>query len=83
MIDREQIRLGERLRAQRTALGLTQEKAAERSGLHPGTLKRIEAGHVNLTIASLLALAVAYGVGLHELFTDDDAAKKRASKTPS
>jgi transcriptional regulator with XRE-family HTH domain len=52
--------LGERLRAQREHLGLSQEEAALACGVHWGMLSQIERGQRNITLHSLLRLA--YGL---------------------
>jgi DNA-binding XRE family transcriptional regulator len=64
----ERERLGERLRALRTERKLTQAEAAEAIGVHPVHVSRIEAGETNVTIGTLVALAIAYRVVLRELF---------------
>ena len=65
---REQRRLGVRVRALRHARGLTQEMAAERSGLSTVQLGRLERGQANVSLAALVALAMAFRVELRELF---------------
>jgi DNA-binding XRE family transcriptional regulator len=65
---RERRRLGKRLRAIRAERGLTQAKAAEAIGVHPVHVSRIETGDANVTIDTLVALAVAYRVELRDLF---------------
>ena len=74
-------RLGVRLREVRERLGLTQEAAAELSGLHAKHLGVIEGGKTNVTVASLVALAVAYRVPLAALFALRDARRTDAKKT--
>lgn len=77
VITREQRQLGERLRRLRQKAGLTQEEAAERIGIHPKHLGRIEGGTVNVTFATLTALAVAYQVKLVGLFDETALGDKR------
>jgi transcriptional regulator with XRE-family HTH domain len=75
---REQRKFGERVRSLREKAGLTQEQAAERIGIHPKHLGRIEGGTVNVTFGTLIALAVAYQVSAEDLFAESGrAAKKR------
>lgn len=69
-IKRENARLGRRLRELRQAVGLTQEAAAETSGVHAKHIQRVELGSANPTLATLVALADAYGVSLSELFAE-------------
>ena len=58
------------LRALRTARALTQESASEAIGIHPKHLQRIELGTGNATVATLVAIAVAYEVPLTSLFEE-------------
>jgi len=64
----EQRRLGARLRALREERVLTQEQAAEQIGLHSNHLQRLERGAANVTLATLLAVSLAYGVSIRSLF---------------
>ncbi|MEU3190630.1 helix-turn-helix transcriptional regulator [Streptomyces sp. NPDC006992] len=59
--------VGPRLRGFRTALGITLTELAERTGLTPSTLSRLERGHHRPTLEQLLPLARAYAVPLDEL----------------
>ena len=61
-------RLGLRIRALRDERALTQEKAAERAHLDPKHWQEIEAGRINVTVASLVGIARAFKVKLAELF---------------
>lgn len=65
-----QRRLGRHLRALRDELDLSQEAAAERIGIHPKHLQRIERGVGNATVATLVAIAKAYEVSLSTLFLE-------------
>jgi DNA-binding XRE family transcriptional regulator len=69
-IKREQQKLGLRLRALREKKGLMQEDAAEKMGVHAKHVSRMEMGDANVTIATLVAAAVAYGVPLKVLFEE-------------
>ena len=51
--------LRKRLLRMRKKLSLTQEAAAERIGIHEVTLREIECGRMNVTLATLVAIAVA------------------------
>ncbi|MFI5302797.1 MAG: helix-turn-helix domain-containing protein [Polyangiales bacterium] len=62
-------RLGQRLRRLRHAVGLTQQEAAERTGMHIVQVSNIETGKQNVTIGCLVALAKAYGVEMVDLFS--------------
>jgi DNA-binding XRE family transcriptional regulator len=61
-------RLGRRVRRLRNERGLTQEDAAGKASLDPKHFQEIEAGRVNVTVASLVGIAKALGVTLAELF---------------
>lgn len=59
--------LGTRLRAKRTAAGLSREKLAVRADLSVATLARIEGGDYRPRLASLEALAAALGTTAADL----------------
>ena len=65
--------LGHHLRKLRTERNLTQEAAAEQIGLHPIHLGRLEGGSENVTFATLIAISLAYGVAIRDLFEGDSA----------
>ena len=62
--------LGKRLRLARTAAGLSQQLAADRSGLGMQSLSRYERGLREPPLASLRALAELYGMPLSSLLAD-------------
>lgn len=55
-------RVGANIRARRLALGLTQEQAAHRSGLHPVEFARAERGVRDLRISTVVKIAHGLGV---------------------
>lgn len=57
--------IASRLRVLRLQCGLSQEKVLFETGIY---VERIEAGLRNVTVSTLLALCVLYGVSLHEFF---------------
>lgn len=59
--------LGERIRILRKAKGLSQEKLAEMSELHPTYISSIERGKVNASVCVYLNVSKALGVPLSEL----------------
>ncbi len=61
------VRLGRRVRLLRQERGLTQEEAAGQAKLDGKHFQEIEAGRVNVTMATLLGVAKAFGVPLSEL----------------
>lgn len=71
-IKRELRRIGGRLRQLRQERGLTQEQAAEAIGVHPKHMIKMEQGAANLTVATLVAAAVAFKVPLRDLFPETE-----------
>lgn len=65
-------RLGEKLRAVRLDVGLTQLEAASRLGLRQPTLSRFESGRLWPTLRQFLRLAELYGVSPASLLGADD-----------
>ncbi len=59
--------LGSNLRDARERLGLTQEEVADRSGVHPTEVSRIEAGKRDPRVSTVERLAQALGVKAGEL----------------
>lgn len=55
-------RLGQRIRAARLRLGLTQERLAEAAGISVPHLSNIENGKKRLGLETLLRIALALGV---------------------
>lgn len=61
--------LGERIRARRKALGISQETLAERSRLHWTFVGQVERGQRNVSLRNLLKLAAGLGVDVGELLS--------------
>jgi transcriptional regulator with XRE-family HTH domain len=59
--------LGERVRARREALGLSQEALAHRSGVHWTFLGQVERGRRNLNLHNLLKISAGLGTDPAEL----------------
>ena len=66
----EQERLGARLRALRLERELTLERVAEKSGLNPTYVARLERGGSNATLGVLVALARTYKISVDDVFRD-------------
>jgi len=49
-------RFGANVRRERSAVGLTQEKLAERAELFPRTIQKIEAGEINILITTMIRI---------------------------
>lgn len=64
----EAAKLGLRLRTLREAAGWTLEKAAERCDLDLKHLQKIESGQLNVTLVTLVRLAVGLRVPIATLF---------------
>jgi len=64
------IEFGDRVRAGRRLLGLSQEGLAERAGLDRTYVGSIERGERNVALLNLLRLAAALDVELAELVRD-------------
>lgn len=63
--------VGERVKARRIELGLTQEKLATKANITKGFLSDVENGRRNVGADTLLDLATALGVSLDYLMTGD------------
>ncbi len=59
--------LADKVRSLRAGLDLTQEEAAERASLEAKHWQLVEAGGTNPTLATLLSIAKALEVQVHEL----------------
>lgn len=64
------VRLGARIRSARQARELSIEQAAERTGIHPNHLQRVETGRANVTVATLVAVSLALDVPLEQFFRE-------------
>lgn len=73
--------LGQRLRAWRQALGLTQAQMAERLGLHIGVLKKYETGQ-NTPGGEALAAYARTGVNMNWLLTGEGEMFPRKAPEP-
>src|SRR3954469_1930842 len=65
--------IGRRLRAARLGAGLTLAGTAAKAGVSEGFLSKLERGQTAASIANLIQLTEALGLGLHELFASDGA----------
>jgi len=86
-LGRERRRLARRLRDLRLQKGWSQETAAERLGIHPVHVSRIEAATANVSLAVLVAASLAYDVTLAELFAEPGrnriAKRRRRTEAPA
>jgi transcriptional regulator with XRE-family HTH domain len=65
--------IGNRLHSARIGAGVTLAAVARRAGLSESFLSRLERGQAVASIANLIQLAGALGLGLHELFQSASA----------
>jgi transcriptional regulator with XRE-family HTH domain len=72
--------LAARLKLFREAAGLSQQDAAELSGVHRVSIVRFESDERVPTVATLYKLATAYGVNVCELLPGSETGKKSARK---
>jgi transcriptional regulator with XRE-family HTH domain len=56
-------RFGANVRRERMRLRLTQEKLAEKVGLNPRTIQKIEAGDLNVLVTTAAGIEKALGCG--------------------
>lgn len=69
--------IGDRLRRLRLAAGITsQEKLAERAGVHRTYVGRLERGESGVTIEALCTILVALSVSLAEFFRPFDQPRR-------
>lgn len=66
------VRFGQRLRAVRQRVGVSQEKLADMAELHRTYVSSVERGKRNISIQNIERLARALGVTMAELMPDDD-----------
>jgi len=64
-------RLGEQLKFLRKDKGYTQEELAEKVGVHPTYIGKIESGKSNISTMMLFKLSRALGVNLSKIFEFD------------
>ena len=62
--------IGGAVRRHRKAAGLSQEKLAEKSDLHPVYLGQVERGEQTVSVHALMRIAKALGVRLRDLVQD-------------
>ncbi len=60
--------VGDKIRLVRKAQGMSQEKLAELSSLHPSFISYVETGKTNASIVNLYSIASALNIPLHDLF---------------
>jgi transcriptional regulator with XRE-family HTH domain len=73
-------KIGVRIGAQRRLAGLSQARLAERVGVAPETISRLETGAAVPSVESLVSVAAELRIELHDLFRlrPEDGPKERA-----
>jgi DNA-binding XRE family transcriptional regulator len=71
-VQRRRLTFGQVVRVRRKALGLSQEKLAERAGCDRQSINRVENAAYSPSLDRVFRLADALGVSLSELFSDFD-----------
>lgn len=74
--------VGQRIRNYRVKLGLSQEKLAELSGVHPTYIGQVERGEKNATLESIEKIANALGLPLSNLFEKLDECTNEQRNIP-
>lgn len=70
-----------KLKGAREAAQLSQQQAAERSGVHAVSISRFETDERTPTLATLMKLAEAYGVGVCDLIPETESQPTTAPET--
>jgi len=66
------VKLGQSLRAQRRAIGLSQDDFADRIHMHRAYYSAIERGEKNITLTTLQRVAQGFGVSMSSLLQHMD-----------
>jgi len=69
--------LGRQVRARRHELGWTIEEAAERFGIEPAHVRRIEAGRTNPSLATLVSIALGFSTDVADLLIEGPARARK------
>jgi len=73
--------LAKLLKAAREAAGLSQQEAAQRSGVHAVNISRFETEVRGPSLATLYKLAAAYGVKVRDLIPEEMEGPKKGKKS--
>jgi DNA-binding XRE family transcriptional regulator len=73
--------LGRQVRQLRQERGWTVEEAAERFGIEPAHVRRVEAGRTNPSLATLVSIAHGLSTDVAKLLCDEAPPKSRKSST--
>jgi transcriptional regulator with XRE-family HTH domain len=76
------VQLGHRIRTLRLALGWSVEKAAERFGIEPAHVRRVEAGRTNPSLATLVGIAHGLSTDVVGLLGERGERSDRSERPP-
>ncbi len=82
-VQTRRLAFGQVVRARRKALGLSQEKLAERAGCDRQSINRVENAAYSPSLDRVFLLANALGVSLAELFADLEKLEPPVDRSPS
>jgi transcriptional regulator with XRE-family HTH domain len=71
MVDEGLVRFGKRVRTLRERAGLSQERLAEKAGIHRTYIGGVERGERNLGLKNVFRIARALAVPVADLFTEE------------
>jgi transcriptional regulator with XRE-family HTH domain len=71
------VEIGKNIQVTRKTQRLSQERLAERAGLHPTYIGRVERAEVNITIGALKKISDALEVSLNELLFIEERSKDK------
>jgi putative transcriptional regulator len=81
-VQTRRLAFGHAVRVRRKALGLSQEKLAERAGCDRQSINRVENAAYSPSLDRVFLLADALGVNLADLLADVDEAHSAADNSP-
>ena len=73
-------RFGAAVRSRRRMLGLSQERLAERAGMHRTYVAEVEVGKRNISLVNIERLATALAVPIPGLFSEVEERPERAAE---
>jgi transcriptional regulator with XRE-family HTH domain len=76
------VQLGHRVRTLRLELGWSVEKAAERFGIEPAHVRRVEAGRTNPSLATLVGIAQGLSTDVVGLLGERGERSDRSERPP-
>jgi len=81
-VQTRRLAFGQVVRARRKALGLSQEKLAERAGCDRQSINRVENAAYSPSLDRVFLLSNALGIGLADLFADMERLASPVDRSP-